>query len=113
MSRLVIVPPRKRACSECPFVIGTPLNLSLKAGRLDDFKETVDTRGWFPCHKTSEKRMSLTSIHDSVLDKELGVTSWDRLPLEDKLTIACKEQECVGAVIWKKHGRAPTSEEVD
>lgn len=92
------VPARKDACENCPFVEGTPLNISLTKGRLQEFKDHVDQGGWFPCHKSSEKRMEL---NNPLTADERGFTDWDRLDYLEKVKIALKEQECFGARQWK------------
>lgn len=102
------VPPRARCCENCPFVIGSSLEMSLTPARKSDFKNEA-THGYFPCHKTTAKRMALMETHHG----EGTPTEWDFLPLEERLKIAAKEQECVGARIWREHGRHPNPDEID
>lgn len=103
-----LVPPRKRACDNCPFRSDSTLSKSLTRTRLNDFKEIVDNGGWFPCHKSSSARLEMQE--DERWD---GTTDWDWLELEDRLAILAKEQECVGGRIWREQHREPTVDEMD
>ena len=100
------VPPRPRTCNDCPFVPGSALQRTLAEGRLDEFKEHVANGGWFPCHKTSGPRLDAEG-HEG----KFGGTSWDDIDFLEKLRLIAKEQECVGARIWRDERRAPTPEE--
>lgn len=85
---------------------GTPLNVSLHEGRLDEFRAHVAEGGWFPCHKSSARRLD-----EQAEPGVYGETAWDDLDFLERLQIVAKEQECVGARIWREHGRAPTEDE--
>lgn len=100
------MPPRAKTCDDCPFKIGSALNVSLAEGRLDEFRRHVAEGGWFPCHKTSARR-----LYEQAEPGTYGETAWDDLDFLERLQIVAKEQECVGARIWRQEGRVPAENE--
>lgn len=43
----------------------------------------------------------------------MHTSEWDWLPLEERLAILTKEQECVGGRIWRDEHRPPRPDEID
>ena len=70
------------------------MHFSLGEERMAGIVESVETRGYFPCHKTTGSR------HDA----EIDAGGWDKVDSITKLMIVAKEQECFGARNWKRTG---------
>lgn len=45
----------KTPCKDCPFLVGSSTNRTLREGRLEEIVEAIRSDGTFQCHKTIDE----------------------------------------------------------